>query len=124
MRQKIVGTYRLGDEMVQLVLREGGGADFYTTPGDIPNPRMKIGADRQSLDWLIDSVQHEAQEHSMSILRLRFLRGDSYYVDSTAYVFMLDHEEFTEVCHRAAMFLGDCLPDLKRAWAKWKKGKK
>lgn len=123
MRQKIVGTYQLGDEMVQLVLRDGGGADFYERPGDIPNPRMKIGADKESIGWLMDSVQHEAQERSMAVMRLRFRREDSYYVDSTSYVFVLTHEEFTEACHRAGMFLSACLPDMAKAWKAWKKKK-
>jgi hypothetical protein len=123
MWQKIVGTYRLGDEMVQLVLREGGGADFYERPGDIPYPRMKVGADQPAVGWLMDSVMHEAQERSMAVMRLRFQRTDSYYVDSTAWIFVLTHEEFTESCHRAGMFLGECLPDLRRAWAAWKKQK-
>ena len=45
MKQKVVGRYRLGDERVQLVLREGNGGDFYSQPGDIPYPRIKIGVE-------------------------------------------------------------------------------
>jgi len=50
-------------------------------------------------------------------------RADSYYVDLTAYALIQTHEEFTEACHRAGMFLAECLPDVQRAWKKWKKGK-
>ena len=119
MRQEIVWTYRLGDEQVQLVLRKGGGADFYYQPGDIPYPRMKIGADQESFGGLLDSIFHEAQERSMSVMRVRFHRTDSYYVDSCSYLFVLTHEEFTEACHRAGMFLGECLEDVEEAWRRW-----
>lgn len=123
LRQQIVGTYRIGDERVQLVLREGTGANFYERPDDIQCPRMTIGADQKNIGWLIDSVQHEAQERSMAVIRARWNRTDSYYVDSTSYLFIITHEEFTDVCHRASMFLAECLPDLKKAWKQWKKGK-
>ena len=124
MKRKIVGVYHLGDESVQLVLREGKGAEFYERPGDIPNPRMKIGADHPTIGWLMDAVMHEGQERSMAVMRLRLQRADSYYVDSTAYLFVLTHEEFTEACHRAGMFLAECLPDLTKAWKKWGKAVK
>ena len=35
MKQVIVGTYEMGYEKVQLVLREGHGGEFYLLPGDI-----------------------------------------------------------------------------------------
>lgn len=124
MKMQVIGNYRLGDENVQLVLRDGGGADFYEQPGDILHPRMKIGADKESIGWLMDSVYHEAMERSMSVIRVRFQRVDSYYVDSASWVFILTHEEFTEACHRAGMFLAACLPDLNAAWKKWHQKKK
>lgn len=119
MRQKIVGTYHIGDVSVQVVLREGGGADTFVHPGDIPNPRIKIGADVDTWGEVLGALVHEAVEYCMARLRVRFQRADSEHWDSTSYVFIFNHEQFSDISRRVGDFEARCLPDLLKAWRKW-----
>jgi hypothetical protein len=125
MRQKIVGggKYELGDEFVQIVLREGDGAEFWLCPGDIPYPRIKVGADQDNWRDVVANLKHEAEELTMVRLRLRYYPGSSYAADHGSYLFAFNHSQFCELSARVAYFLVDCLPDLAKAWAKWKKEK-
>lgn len=123
MKQKIVGTYRLGDDSVQIVLREGNGGDFYFLPGDIPYPRIKIGANVENWHNIIGTLLHEAQEYVLARLCCRLTPDDEFGRDSASYIFLLRHEQYSDVCARAGMLLAQCLPDLSAAWKKWKKKK-
>jgi hypothetical protein len=124
MRQKIVGTYRMGDDSVQLVLREGDGGDFYFQPGDIPYCRLKIGADVDEWWRVVAFVLHEAEEACIARICCRLSPDDEFGRDHATYVFLLRHEQFSDVCARAGMFLAACLPDLCKAWKQWHMGAK
>jgi hypothetical protein len=124
MKQKIVGTYRLGEVSVQIVIREGYGGDFFSRPGDIPYPRIKIGADTDHWHNVVSTLLHEAQEYVIASICCRMTPDDEFGRDSASYVFWLRHEQFSDVCARAGILLADCLPDLRKAWKKWKKNQK
>ncbi|MCE5324904.1 MAG: hypothetical protein LLG01_00670 [Planctomycetaceae bacterium] len=124
MRQKIVGTYRLGGQMVQVVLREGRGGEGYPLPGDIDYPRIKIGADSRDWQYVVGVAMHEASELVASYLHYRYGPTNMDADDLLSLVFIMTHPQFSELCARVGMFLADCLPDLSAAWKKWKKEKK
>lgn len=46
----------------------------------------------------------------------------SYYYgnDSNRYKFTMTHPQFQEMCCRTAEFITPALPDLAKAWKKWK----
>lgn len=119
MKQKVVGTYRLGDDSVQLVLREGTGGDFWFQPGDIHYCRMKIGADDE---WqrVLTAILHEAEEAAAARICCRFTPDDEWGRDNASYVFLLRHEQFSDVCARAGIFLAECLSDVTKAWKAWR----
>jgi hypothetical protein len=124
MRQKIVGTYRLGHEMVQVILREGTGGDCYPLPGDINHARIKVGADYEMWQEIVGVFLHEAEELVASTLLYRWEQTNTDAGDHESLLFVMTHPQFSEVCARCGMLLADCLPDLGTAWKQWRKDAK
>lgn len=124
MKQKTVGTYEVGYECIQLVIREGTGGEFWFLPGDIKTPRIKIGVDET---WLIvrTALLHEIQELILARLKCRFHPFDDLGNAHDSYIFTIDHHNFSDLCYRVSEFLDSCIPDLKKAYREWhKKGGK
>lgn len=122
MRQKIVGVYELGYEQVQLVIREGTGGEFWFLPETGKVPRMKIGADAE---WkaVVAALLHESFELAMCRKGVRWLPDPNLGNDHASYLFVLTHPQFSDACAMASEYLVASLPDLAKAWRKWKKKK-
>ena len=123
MKPVIVGTYEFGYEKCQLVLRESDGGEFWVLPGDIDCPRIKIGAEQKVWGDLVAVLCHEAMELSFERVGLRYSPSQELVRDHAAYLFVATHTQFAEAIDRAADFLARCLPDLSKAWKKWKQKK-
>lgn len=121
MKQSIVGTYRLGDEYCQLVLRAGTGGDFYALPEHGHVPRMKVGADHELWGDVLAATIHEAMEFCLCRIKCRLYPQEDHGNDSLGYTFVMSHPDFSDVCGRVAWFLAEAVPDLSEAWRKWKK---
>ena len=124
MKQKIVGIYYLGYEQVQLVLREGSGAEFYFCPEKGSIPRIKIGADQREWWHIVDTVLHEAFEFAMERRQCRYHATEDTSRDHSAYLFVLTHTQFSDNCSKVAEFISAAVPDLSKAWRQWNKDKK
>ena len=123
MKQKIIGSYECGFDVIQLVGREGSGGEFYSIPGDINYPRIKVGLDQESFSLLLEALLHEVYEYELHKCGLRTRRTDSISCDHANYMFVFDHRQFAEVTARCAEFLEKALPDTRKAWKKWNKNK-
>ncbi len=122
MKQKIIGHYDLGGAECQLVLREGEGAEFYGRPEVGKCQRIKVGfGDGKDWSRVCAILTHETMELAMFRMGLRYGHTPDYSNDNGAYLFVMDHTQFSEVAARTGMFLAACLPDLSREWVKWKK---
>ena len=121
LRLRVVGTYQLGSHMVQVVFREGVGGEYFVLPGDIPHPRIKVGADQRDWSDVVEVLLHEAMEQEMEDLGYRWEPTNSVSRDRLGMMFVMRHPEFSEVCARVGLFLAVCLPDVAAAWRKWKK---
>ena len=124
MKQKIIGTYPLGYEQIQLVLREGTGGEFFTLPEDGKIPRIKIGADNNYWWETVELLLHEVNEFCMMRLACRYNQSNSVLRDHSNYLFVMTHVQFGECCARSAELLAKALPDLGKAWNKWKRNEK
>ena len=114
----------MGYEQVQLILREGTGGDFWYMPEKGSLPRMKIGADYNTWREVVACLIHETQEMLLDRNNLRFNPTHTISPrDHAAYIFIMTHPQFHDVCAKTADFIAVCLPDLKRAWGKWRKKK-
>ena len=121
MKQKIVGTYRLGGEYVELVLREGTGGEFYYTPSPAHISRIKIGADYDEWRDIVLVFLHESMELALSRIKCRYSKIDDFGEDLHGYLFIMRHEDFSDACGRVADFTVGALPVLALAWKAWKR---
>ena len=124
MKQVIVGTYEMWYARFRIYLRPGTGADFDRIPDDGGLPVIRIGADAKHWRRVVASLVHEAQEISMQDLGLSFQPFPSLSDGSANYTFVMNHEQFNECCCRAGDLLSSALPDLAKAWKKWKSDEK
>jgi hypothetical protein len=120
MKPKIIGTFDMGPQRVQLVLREGDGGEIYLKPGDIDYPRIYVGADK-NWEQVMSTLLHEAHELQMLLTGCRLNPAPDHAMDHSSYIFLMNHPQFSEVCARVAMFLVQALPDLAKAYRKWNK---
>ncbi len=124
LKQKILGVYEFGYEQVQIVLREGTGAEFYFMPEKGSVPRIKIGCDYKEWRCIITILQHEALEFALTRLMCRYECAEDMSKDHSAYLFVMTHQQMSDACAKVADLMSNCLPDLAEAWKKWnKKGK-
>ena len=124
MKQVIIGTYYSGYEQVELVLREGLGAEFYFCPENKHVARIKVGVDQYEWWQVINALMHEILEFNLARLSGRFYQTEYVCKDTGAFTFMFGHGTFTEATARSAEYMADALPELEKEWKKWKKGKK
>jgi len=118
MKQKIVGSYYAGNESIQLVIGEGYGGEFYTTPEKGSVARIKIGGDA---DWgsVLTSLLHEIFEILFERLKCRYSPASDSSQSMASYLFVANHQDFGDVCARAAEFVNGCLGDLKKEYRLW-----
>ena len=119
MKQVIVGTYEIGYDQVEIVLREDLGGEFYLIPEKGSIPRIKIGADHKDWRDVVAVFLHEAYEFVLEKLRCRYEKTDIVVGDHNGYLFILDHLTFSEACQRVAELATSALPNLKKEWEKW-----
>lgn len=123
MKQEIVGVYPCGPEYVQLVLREGDGGEFWTMPEKGHICRIKVGADYDQWWRIVDVLMHEAMELAMMRICCRYEPAPDHSRDCGSYSFVMTHAQFSNANARAAMFVAAALPDLAKAWKKWRRRK-
>lgn len=123
MKQKIVGVYDMGWESVEIVLCEGQGGEVFLRPEKGVNRvgRIKVGADNTQWWSVVSTLLHETMEYSLCRMRCRYYCIEDLKIDQNAVVFSFDHQQFTEVCARAGEFIAAALPDMEKAWKKWRK---
>lgn len=120
MKDKVVGTYRLGTHNVKLVLRQGTGGGFDLAPKNHSLPKISIGVD-DKLEYAIHALIHEALEVALAQSRLRYDRSDDSTWDADRYVFIFKHQDLAHVSIVVGGFIYACYADLKKAWLEFKR---
>jgi hypothetical protein len=120
MRQQIVGIYECGWNSVEVVLRDGDGGEYFMIPEKGRGPRIKLGADQDTWQKLVAVLMHETLELVMDTLKHRYIAWQNMGNSHDGYLFMFDHPQFCDITARAAELMAACLPDLAKAWEKWK----
>lgn len=116
MKPQVIGDYEIGYEYVQLVLRDGCGAEFYLLSDDVTIPTIVVGADDADWKQIVARLLHESFELVSDRLGCRFYPSGDLARNSAAYVFVLDHQRLADCCAKVAEFLAAALPDLQKAW--------
>lgn len=119
--QKLIGTWQLDSSYYDVfVLPEDVGGWFYCLPEDPEDralPRIKVGI---AGGWhaALSALLHEALEAALCQRHLRLADFDR--VDSSTnidgLVFVLTHDDFSNVVRIAAQFLAEAMPALSRAY--------
>lgn len=122
MRQKIVGSYGMGWDQCQIVLREGDGGEFWLIPEMGSIPRIKVGAD-DSWENIVGVLCHELLELIFVMQRVRFERTNITGMGHDGYVFMFDHNQFSDAVMRLGNLVSICLPDVHKVWKNFNKKK-
>ena len=116
MKPQIIGDYEIGYEMVQLILRDGDGAEFYRLSGNVTIPTIIVGCGHACWWQVVACLLHEAFELVADRLGCRFYPSHNLANDNSAYLFVLDHQRFADCCAKVADFMTVALPDLAVAW--------
>jgi hypothetical protein len=120
MKERVVGIFSLGNDQIELVLREGTGGEFYAVPGKGKIPRIAIGADKEGVE-VLSTVIHEVFEFSTFRNHCRYDPSGDYSNDHSAYLFVMSHPQLSDCCGHLAVFLNKALPELEKSWKAWKK---
>jgi hypothetical protein len=121
MKQKIIGSYFLGSEYVELVLREGTGGEFFLAPEAGKIPRIKVGAGHDKWHKVAAVLLHEAMELAYEKLGIRYDKTNDFSGDHSTYLFVVPHVVFSNACAMVAEFMTECQPRLKKEWKKFNK---
>lgn len=121
MKQKVIGTYYIGRDEVELVLREGHGGEFYISPEKGKIPRIKVGAEYKEWRSIVDIVLHESLEYVMDKMYLRYEATHLSTRDMAGYSFIFNHCQLSEICARVSDFMTEALPALEKEWKKWER---
>ena len=119
MKQVVIGHYCLGGYSVEVVLREGWGAEYYTQPANDKPPRIKIGA-AGAWDSIVTRLLHEAMELSLDTHKLKYRLTQDMSAGTDGVDFFLNHHQFSMVCADVGCFLSEVLPALAKEWNKKK----
>jgi len=118
-KQVIVGVYECGYEQYQLSLRSGRGGEFYALPSPGALPSIKVGADHDEFRDVAAVLMHEVMELTMDRMKCRYEPTNDMSKDHSAYVFIMNHPTFSDVCAKTSEYVIKALPDIKAAWEKW-----
>jgi hypothetical protein len=119
-KQTLVGSYILGHEYVDLILREGEGGCFYETPEVGKPARIKIGAEHEQWVEILSVLLHETMELCLDRMKRRYDATQDCGQDHSSYLFVFTHPELSDAMNRVAEYLNGCQEDLRKAWGKWK----
>ena len=124
MWQKIVNSYEMGYQAVQLVAREDLGGEYYLVPEPGHVPRIRVGIDYEYWREVVAVLLHEAMELAIDVHRAKYKQTNQIANDHGNYLFVMDHSQFTQVCAEVAEFVAFALPDLRKAYIERRRRKK
>ena len=114
--KKSLGSFQLGWESVELCVREGDGGEFFLQPEEGRIPRIVVGLDYEKWTDCLSVLLHEALECIMERRDHRYRRAGRIHPGLDTFTFLFNHDQFTEICAIAAMFLAGAMPEVARAW--------
>lgn len=112
MKQLLIGTFDLGCEEVGLVVRDGVGGEFTTSP----RSTIFIGIQTHDYGLVMEALLHEAFEFVAFRLQARYSPDGSYSSDHGFYLFSFTHMTFSDIMAKVARFSVAAIPALKPSW--------
>jgi hypothetical protein len=121
MKNTRIGTYQLGSFLVDLEYIDDTGGCFYFRGTKNRTPRIVIGFDQPDWSNVLRVLLHETMEFCMTQLHHRYYASEDFGEDHSAYIFVFNHPELSNIVGRVAIFMDQALPDISKAWNKYKK---
>jgi hypothetical protein len=122
-----VGVYALGPASVELwVDDETASANFSLfVDGELGKlPRIRVGTRRRTWHGVFETMMHEVVEMAMVQVCCRWAPNPDYATSNAGYLFVVNHEQFSDVVSRAAEFIADAGAPLLREFKRSARRKK
>lgn len=126
MKDKVLGTWDLGIHSVKLIVSPTGYDGHFKLFPKEKIPEISIGLMQRHWPHTLEVLLHEALELSFVQIGRRYNPAPDYGNSSASFIFVANHEEFTEAVSRAGQFVAQTSPALEKAWksnAKQRKAK-
>lgn len=108
-----LGTYQLGFQWVDLWVdptNRDGAFEFH--PDRKSFCTVTVGIRSDGYAEVLGTLMHELLEATACDLGARYKRSGMFTESSDCYYFQMNHNDFTELCARAAYFISMCQVDL------------
>ena len=123
--KKLIGTYEIGHERCQLFVSEGLNGSFTLLPtGHDRLPEIVIGLGEDQWWKTMIILQHEAFEFAMTRSGCRYDPNQDLSNSLSAFLFVMDHAQFSSVCALATDFVSASQAALAHAWKQYRKDRK
>jgi hypothetical protein len=121
-----VGIFGMSGAWVALYALPGErGGSFDTAPlthlKQKMVPKITVGIGDREWWMVVETLLHEAAELALVMDGLRWQTADGLSRDHASYLFVLDHCQFCRMCARTADFITAALPELAKAYKRWRK---
>jgi hypothetical protein len=123
MKPELIGIFDIGNERIKLFLDDTPGGSFTLLPLGNGLPEMRIGFDCDKWWHVLRVLYHESFEFAMTRKSARFDPSMDMGNNHASYLFIMDHQVFSDVCGCVADFISVCQTPLYKSWKKAKKGK-
>ena len=110
-----VGCYKLGYEWVNLFIDGSHSGHFNLCPHAGEPGRVTIGHYDGHYALALPTLLHELLEYAMCRVMARYAAAPSTSRSSSGYLFVMDHEKFSEIVQQVGEYLVVCEEDLKKA---------
>ena len=116
-QEKFLGVFELGLHRVKLYAVPGQGGRFSILPPDDTVPAIRVGIDN---GWprVLEHLNHEALEFSYTSMDCRYVPSVDVSKDSSGYLFVCNHTQFSEIVARASEFVAHGVSSLYEHWEK------
>lgn len=120
-----VGTYHARFSSLDVYLREGTGGEFFTFPDNSSLPQVVVGAYTHK-DWpnVVAVALHEIMEFCLLSNGCRYSPNPDESNDASGYLFVMDHNKFSEASAGAGFIMAFLLPALAQSFKEFHKPKK
>lgn len=114
---KSLGIFDAGIRNVELFVRPGVDAEFSLQPREGKQAKITIGIEEK---WwgVVANLTHEIVELQFTDMGLRYMPAPDVARDNGAYLFSMNHTQFSEATARAGLFLSKALPVLEKYYKK------
>jgi hypothetical protein len=121
--RKKIGRYELGIRKVDVYGRPGTGGDFSRATEENGIAEINVGMEEKEWADTISILLHESAELAIYDMRCRYNPDPDFSRDHGNYIFLLTHEQFSEIIARVAWFISRALPDVASDWNARKESK-